>query len=402
MRKASTSFIVLIFAALFFSLSSFAQSERAQGHGWGRGHDRGDYASTYPSQQTLREVLNQNLRSYERLRLADVLRLTYQEAREFQLRSLTLSGQSFGFGQVQIELLQNGRPIDSQILSRYTGEIFFLIPTGPSIEGLEISVSSEMFLRTITAEISLSRFPSPVPGPNPYPTPGYEQTVTAFSTVSLQVNQNVRGTALISLDQLIRQQQRLSLDGAEIEQVTVLGQSFGYGRTASIQVELNSRSASDVRYFSSIQRLESIDIYAREEARSLSLIVNGDALISEVRVRIGRVRSRFPELPRTQRFIVGQEVSPRFPLELSRIIGFQSRRIRSLTIEARALRSVQVQLSLITSFGESQGTLFIGPQFIRATLPLRRSFLAQELRLEALSSVQIEAIEVEFETSGRF
>jgi hypothetical protein len=73
-----------------------------------------------------------------------------------------------------------------------------------------------------------------------------------------------------------------------------------------------------------------------------------------------------------------------------------------VTIEARALRPVQVQLSLITSLGESQGTLFIGHQFIRATLPLRRSYSAQELRLEALSSVQIEAIEVEFESSGRF
>ena len=392
MRKASTSFLVLIFAAIFFSLSSFAQGERGRGHGWGRGHDRGDSIPSYPSQRTLREVLNQNLRPYERLRIADILRLSYYEARELQVRSLNFSGYSLGLGHVRIELLQNGRPLDSQLLSRHSGEVYFLLPSGPLVEELELSVSSDMFLGSVSAEVSSS----------PYPTPGYEQTVTAYSTLSLHLNQSVRGSGLLSLDQLIRQQLRLNLEGAEIEQVTVLGQSFGYGRTATVQVELNHRPASDVRYFSSLSRQETIEIYAREEARSLALIVNGDAFISEVRVRIGRVRSRIPELPKTQRFVVGQEVSPRFPLELSRFIGFQSRRIRSVTIEARALRPVQVQLTLLTSFGESQGTLFIGPQFIRATLPLSRSFSAQELRLLALSSVHIEAIEVEFDSSARF
>jgi hypothetical protein len=395
MRKASTSFLVLILAALFVSLNSYGQGERGPRHGWGRGQGRDHYNSQFSTQQTLREVVNQNLRSHERLRLSDLLRLSYYEGRELQVRSLSLSGRALGYGQVRLELLQHGRPIDTQLLSRHSGEIFFLIPSGPSVEELEISVSSEMFLGSVSAEVSTSRFPAPTPYP------GYEQPVSAFSTISLHVNQSVRSSALISLDQLVRQQLRLTLEGAHIEEVSVLGQSLGYGRTATVQVEVNNRPVSDVRYFSGISRLESISLFSREEARSLGLIVTGDALISEVRVRIGRVRSRFPELPRSQRFVVSQEVSPRFPLELSRIIGLQSRRIRSITIEARALRSFQVQLSLLTSFGESQGTLFVGPQFIRATLPLRRSFSAQELRLEALSSVQIDAIEVEFD-SGRF
>jgi len=403
MRKASTSFLVLALAVLFVSLNSYAQGERGRGHGHGRGQSRDDYNSPYPSQQTMREVVNQNLRSYERLRLSDLLRLSNYEGRELQVRSLSLSGQARGFGQVRLELLQNGRPIDTQLLSRHSGEVFFLIPSGPVVEELEISVSSEMFLSTVTVEVSSSRFPNPTPRPvpGPYPNPGYEQPVPAFSTLTLQLNQSIRGLAVISLDQLIRQQHRLNLEGAEIEQISVLGQSFGYQRTATVQVELNNRPVSDARYFSSISRLETIDLFGREEARSLALVVNGDALISEVRVRIGRVRSRQPELPRTQRFVVSQEISPRFPLELSRIIGFQSRRIRSITIEARALRPVQVQLSLLTRFGESQGALFVGPNFIRATLQLSRAFSSQELRLEALSSVQVEAIEIEFE-SGRF
>jgi hypothetical protein len=398
MRKASTSFLILIFAALFVSLNSHAQGERGRGQGWGHGRGpRGDdFNSQIPGQQTLREIVNQNLRSYERLRLADLLRLSFSEARELEVRSLNLSARSLGLGHVRLELLQNGRPIDTQFLSRHSGEVFFLIPSGPRVEELELTASSEMFLSTVTAEVSSSR----IPGPNP--TPGYEQTVSAFSTLSLPLNQSVRGSALISLDQLIRQQLRLNLEGAEIEQISILGQSFGYGRTATVQVELNNRPASDVRYFSGISRLETIDLFSREEARSLALVVSGDALISEVRVRIGRVRSRFPEMPRTQRFIVGQVVSPRFPLELSSIIGFQPRRIRSVTIEARALNPMQVQLSLLTSFGESQGALFVSPNFIRGTLPLRRPFLSQELRLEAHSSVRIDAIEIEFESSSRF
>ncbi len=398
MTKASTSFLILIFAILFFSLSTYAQAQPPREQDSGTGQWREVRNSLYPSQRTIRGEVNQNLRPYERLRVSELFRLTYDESRELQLRSLTLVGQGHGY-RVRIELLQNGRMIDTQILSRHSGEAFFLIPSGPILEELEISVSSEMFLSTVSVEVTSSRYPGP--GPRPTPIPGSEQPVTAFSSLSLRLNQNIRGPALISIDRLLRQQLRLYLDGAEIEQVIVQGQSLGYERVASIQIELNNRPVSDVRHLKTISRLETYNIYSREETRSLDLKVNGDVFISEVQIRIGRVRPRFPDSSR-MRYIVGQEISPSFPIELSRFIGPVPRRIRSVLIEARAIRPMEVQLSLLTRYGESQGTLFVEPNFIRATLPLNRPFYASDLRLEALSFIHVEAVEVEFESSRHF
>jgi hypothetical protein len=90
------------------------------------------------------------------------------------------------------------------------------------------------------------------------------------------------------------------------------------------------------------------------------------------------------------------------PYELSRALGYERRMIRAITIEARSRGQLQAQLSLLTKYGESQGVLFIGPNQVKATLQLGRPMLAEEIRLEASSSILVEAIEVAFDSYQRF
>lgn len=394
MKKASSSFLLVVFAALFVSLQSYAQISTdigRPGHRPNRPQPMPEMPQM-PQSEIMSEQVNTSMRSYERLRLSDLLRLSWQQQAGLEIRSLRILAQSLTPGQALLEVSQRGRILGSQSLRRQMSEASFILPHGTTLEGLELSSTSELYLSSITAEVERSRFPGG----------GFEQQVSPHSLVTLQVHQSVRGFANISLDQLLRQQQGLTLEGAEIERVIVEGQPLGYGRAASVQVELNRRPVGEIKYLSLQQRQLPLQVHSMEEARTLGLIVNGDAQIFEVRIRVGQVRSRLPQGPQSQTFYVNQEVSSRYSLELMHIIRYDSRPIRAITIHARSLRNVQSQLSLLANYGESQGTLFIGPHSVRARLPLRRPMRAHELRFEAVSPILIQSLEIEFESFPRY
>lgn len=372
MKKASSSFLVLFFAALLVSFNSFAQFSMGQN-------------------ETIRESVNQNLRSYERLRLSDLLRLSYQEQSSIEIVSLSISAQSLTNTQTQLQLTQHGRLLTSETVRRQMREIRLMLPARTMADGLELSAQGEIYLESITAEVSFSRMPGPGQG---YPGPGYEQPAQPNSLITLHVNQSVRSYARIPLEQLARQQMGISLQGAEIERVVVQGQS-SYGRAASVQVELNGRQVGQSKYLSAGQT--PLPIETNETVRSLALIVNGDAQISEIRIRVGQVRNPGPQLPQTQRVYVGREVSSYSHLELSSLLGYESRLIRSITIEASASRYGQAQLEVATRYGEIQGVLFVSGNTIRATIQLRRPMAAHELRLQSMSPVHVSSLEIQFE-----
>lgn len=398
MKKASASFLVLFFSAILVSFHSFAQHHEGRGHGRYR-PDRPDYnqENYNTGHEILREQVNQNIRSYERIRLSDLLRLSYQEQRNIEILSLSLTAQSYSYSSAQIELSQFGRLIGTQIVSRQLNTVNFYLPPRTMIDGLELTSGSEVYLNSIVAEVIMNR------GEGPY----NSGQVRPNSTHTLRVNQSIIGYGSLSLVELVKQQLRLDLRGAEIQGVTVFGEPSRYGREASVQLELNRRSVGYPQYFSRMNRQAELSIYSFEEVQDLNLIVNGDAQILDVVIRVGQVRSQRPPIPgpnspSVQRFQIRHEISSMIPYELSRALGYERRMIRAITIEARSRGQLQAQLSLLTKYGESQGVLFIGPNQVKATLQLRRPMLAEELRLEASSSILVEAIEVAFDSYQRF
>lgn len=410
MKKASSSFLILFFVALLVSFQSYAQiSVEIGGNGRGGQQRRptptptqgptpieyGDYGG--PQSEIRREVINQNLRSYERLRLSDLLRLSYQEQNEIEIKSLSIIAQSLGQGQGQLQILQNGIILSSEIIPRKLKEIRILLPAGSLASGIELSSLSEIYLDSISAEIVHSRYQGPGYGQG-----GYLPQAAPNALLTLQLNQNVRGGAAIDLNQLAKQQLGVTLDGVQVERVVVAAQPSMYGRSASVQVELNRRLIGLPKYLVPSQRQTPLLTQSIEEVRSLALIVSGDALITEIRVRVGQVRQRLPEVPRSQRIYVGQEVSSRMPLELSRLLPYESRSIRSISVEVRASRYGQSSLEVTSRYGEIVGSAIIGSNSTRVIIQLYKSLPASELRIQSISPVSIDAIEIEFDQYPRY
>lgn len=382
MKRASSSFLVLFFAALLVTFQSYAQS------------------------QMIREEVRQTVRGYQRLSLSQALRMYYGEETQAELVSLTVRAQSLMNTSSQLELMQNGRLIGSQTARRQSSDLYFSVPLRTLVAGLELSAVSDVYIESITAQINRSY--------NPYPGGGqYEQQVSPNQFITLRVNQHVRGYSSIDLVSLVRQQLRLSLSGAQIERVVVQGQP-SYGRQASVQVELNGRLVSDSKYLASSQSQLPLPVSSMEEVRQLSLRVNGDAEIFEVRIRVGQVRSQGPQYPgpqypgpqypgpqqpgqSVQRVYVQQEISSRYPLQLSSLLPYEYRMIRSVSVEARSRFGGQAQLILSGIYSGQQGAIMVNQSQTRATIRLARPMAASELQLISNSSVQVEALEIEFD-----
>lgn len=397
MKKASSSFLVFAFAALFLSVNSFAQ----------RGPNRPGPQQPvpqpqrpvpgpqipgpqFPSSQTqiIQEQVNSVLRTYEPLRLLDLLRVPRQQEQMAEVISLRIQAQSIIQGPSQLEVRSRGVLLATQTVRRQMQEVVLTLPAGSLLASLDLASSGEIYLSTITAEVREQRIPGP----------GQVMQVSANSLVTLKLQQSVRGYAQISLDQLVRSQLGLSLEGASLERVVVQGQPLGMGRAASVQVELNNRPTGEVKYLGQ-QAQTPIRIETLEEVRSLSLIVSGDAVISEVRIRVGQVRPRFPEIPRAERVFVGRQVDLRSPLMLSDVLRYESRLIRAIRIEGRATRQVQAHLTLVGIYGGLQGTGALGSMPSSALIVLPRPMSASELRIEAQAAALIDSLEIEFEST---
>lgn len=372
MNKASSSFVLFVLAILFVSFQSYAQV-------------RG---------QVLQESLHQDLRPRERLRLSELLRLTYQEQEDFEILSLRVTAQSLQGREARLELSERGRMISSQVVQRQLRDAQFQLPQGTTLESLELTSSSPVYLSQITAEVRSHRMPDR--GHGPRPGPGYDTPATPNSFLILRLYQQVRGFAVISVDELARQQYGVSLEGAEVEMVIVQGDPVMYGRPATVQVELNRRLVGDIRYLNAPQSQIPLPLQRGETVRSLSLVVNGDALVTEIRVRVGAVRPRFPETPYAQRIIVQREIGQQYPLYVSEVLRYENRLIRAITIEARSTRQMNSQVTLLAGQREIQGVLQTGPNSMRVTIQLRRPVSPQELRFESIGFAVIEALEFQY------
>lgn len=373
MKKASSSLLVLIFAALLVSFPSFAQLQ--------------------VDRRIIHERVAQSIRSYERLRLLDLLRLSHHES-HLEIGSLSLLAEGIKHGPVELQLLQFGRPIATEIIPRNGREVRIGLPPMTKISELELAVSEDIYLERLSVEVEEHRPHGPFPG--------NEQQVQPQAFLTLHLNRHIRGPMQLHLGQLVREQLGLSLEGAQIERVVVQGQPSGSNRSASVQIRLNHRLSSPVKYLSPGQGRMPIPLHTSEEVRSLELLINGDAFIQTVSIRVGQVRPIRPERPHQNRFNINQEIRPYQSLELSRLLGYDSRLITSITVEARSLRGLQAQIMLMGPYNDFQGSVILGQHSSRATLHLRRPMPAHELKLESHSPALIESIEVTFDHYRRY
>lgn len=367
MTKASTSFLLFLLFVFLATFQSFAQT----------------------THEVLSERVELNTRPNERLRVSDLLRLSLQDEQGLSVRSLTLTAQHLGQGPAPLNISSNGQTIATETVRKNLKEIKIPLNSQVPVSGLEISSASEIFISAISAEVSVTRLP---PGPFP-PTPSYEQQVTPQSVVTLSIQQNVRGRTIIPLAELVRRQLGLTLQGAQIQRVVVLAQP-GFGPAASVQVELNNRLAGRAKYISRTERTTPLPVQSLEEVRSLNLIVNGDAQIFEIRIRVGEVRPR-QSFPQNQRYVVQRQITSQRPFMLSQVTGNQYYPVRVVTLEARAQQFGQTELRLRTVSGEFQGRVFINQGMVRVTLPLSRMIYPQELVLEASNPLVLESIELQ-------
>lgn len=381
MNKASSSLLVLGFAALLVTTQSFAQRNP-------RRPVPVPLPESRPDQRIIQERVAQHLRSYQRLRLADLLRLSQQEM-QLEVKSLSLMAETLINAPGTLEILHLGRPIASDKVKKNLKEVKIILPPMVRISELELSATADIYIDSATLEVERRG------QQNPYP--DYEQQVQPNQMITLQVNQHVRGRTQLQLKQMVKQQLGLSLVGAEIERVIVQADPVG-SRAASVQVELNNRLVGPLKFIDrSVERMP-LPIELSEEVRSLQLVVNGDAYVQTIGIRVGRVRPQGPQGPQypgVQRVIVNRQIAPRMDLELLSVLGYDSRMIRSITIEAQSRTNLQAQIALMGAQG-FQGSVIVGPRSQRATLHLSRPMAAWELKLEASSQVLIEALEVEF------
>jgi hypothetical protein len=395
MKKASSSFLLAALAALFVSLQSYAQISTETGRprrGQYRPHPAPRPIPETQQNRILEERMQLSLRPYERLRLSELLRVSWQEEQELEVLSLRFRAQAVPF-QGLLEVSGHGRILTSRPLGRMMEDISVTLPPGTLLGDLQISATSEIFLSVITAQVQSIRRPSPGPG--------YEQQVSPNSLITLRVNQPVRGWASLSLTQLVRSQLGMTLEGAQIERVVVEGQSFPYGRAASVQVELNQRIVSELKYLDQ-GRMVPLPVFSGEEVRNLSLLVQGDAQIMNVRIRVGQVLSRAPEISSPERVFVQREILPRQGLTLGELMPFESRLISSLRIDGRATRSYQTMISILGLQGELQGSAVLGSNPTQVTIHLSRPMSAREIRLDSTDRALINALDIEFHSYSRY
>jgi hypothetical protein len=396
MNNASSLFVLILLGSLL--ADAVAQVNPRPRPGQQPGSSFPTYnepGNQYGSQQgqIISERVMQNLRMFERVRLSELLRLSYTQS-ELEVRSITLLASSIR-GQAQIDLVNSrGQSLGSGIVRRQQSEIRIQLPARTRISELELSSSEEALLDTVTAEVESSYSPGPGPGQEVQPSPQ--------SMLRLMVNQDVRGMGEIHLKQLVRQQMGLTLEGAEIERVVVEASPLMYGRAASVQVELNNRLVGPAKFLSPAQQRLPLQVNSMEEVRSLKLIVRGDARVEMVHIRIGQVRpirgqGHGQGQGQSQRVIVSQEISSGRPLELGRLLPYESRLISRISLEARTSRQSSAEVALI-AFGQIQGSTIVTSVPMRPMIQLIRPMSARELTLQSLSPVLIDSIEVDFDS----
>lgn len=254
-----------------YSQGGYGQQGSAQG-----GYTQGGYQGGYAS-QVITERVSQQLRMREVRRVSELLRLTMGESMELEATSITIQASAFR-NQASLDISSRGRLISSQIVRRHLGSVTFLLPSSSRLDDLEISGTDDIFIDTISVLVERAYRPRP------------DIQATSGQMLRLEIRQDTRISGEIHLKALVKQQLGISLEGAQIERIAVQG-IVTWGRSATVQVEMNHRLIGPVKTISASQGITPIPLNSYEEVRgSLKLLVRGDVSITSINIRIGQVR----------------------------------------------------------------------------------------------------------------
>lgn len=389
MKKAS-SFIALV---LLGSLMADAVAQTVPGQYPGSsfppytqpGHQHGQ-------SEIISERVLQQLGSYERLRLVDILRLSPSETRDLEVVSLTVLAKGIR-GQATLDVLERDRSVAvPQLIRKQITEVRIPLSAMTKVEELELAASDEMLIDTVTLEVR-SRYGQ---GGGGWGQPLPEPQVMSGQSVKLPLNQQIRVSGELPLRQLVKQQLGLSLEGAQIERIAIQA-TLLRGASASVSVEMNQRVIA-IKAISGANRATPILLNTIEDVRSnLRLIVRGDVVIHQVMIKVGHVRPTIPQQQIPQRIQVSQEIGSGRALELSHLLPYEGRLISTISLEARTLRQTQAEVALV-AMSQVVASAIVAQVPMRPVLQLIRPMSARELRLQSLSPVMIDAIEVGFES----
>jgi hypothetical protein len=384
MKPASSFFTLFLLGSLIANAAAQVQPQRNRPQG--PRHPQGPgYQQPLPGQsQIISERVMQTIRRQERVSIAELLRLSPGEAQFMQARSLSIVASSLR-GQAQLDILSLGRPVGvPQLIRRQLSEVRVQLPLGTQLADLELVGSDDLLIETITAEVEEERFPGP--GQEMQPQPG--------EVLKLDIRREIRMGGELSLSQIVREQLGLTLEGAQIERVVLLG-AVSRGYSATVQVLLNGRLVGPMKPISQAMTTP-IPIRSFEEVQSdLRLLVRGNVLIQQVNVVVGNVRPIVTQRP--ERVLVSREISAARPLELGHLMPHEQRLVSSITLEARTHRASQAQVELLSFSSQVLATAIVSQVPLRPRLQLLRPMSVRELRLQSFTPVIIDSLEIEFE-----
>lgn len=145
MKRASSSVFLFVLAALLVSSMSFAQ--------------RGDRPRDRdPSAEVLSERVAMNMYAFQNFTLTQLLRLSPQEQRGLEVHSITITGHSYK-GKGVIHVLSDSQVIGSFVIKRRMDAEVLVLPSTPNLRKLSLSATEEIYLDSITVQVSDRREP---------------------------------------------------------------------------------------------------------------------------------------------------------------------------------------------------------------------------------------------------
>lgn len=134
--------------------------------------------------------------------------------------------------------------------------------------------------------------------------------------------------------------------------------------------------------------------------QDLVFISRGALYIETLSAEVRHIRRPSPG-PRPQRVHVRQTLHPHNLMELGRILPYEDRLVRSITIEAYTRYAPGAQLQLTTRWGEVIGSIRVSHSPMRPRIQLYQPMALRELQIRSVSSapIELEALEFEFDRS---
>jgi hypothetical protein len=347
MRRAWSSHLFFFFAALLLALR------------------------VYASEEILTERIQYSVRGNQGINLAEIFRVSPRD--NLEILSLEVIAQSYRSD--RLDIFSEGRRVSSlSFRARLSSDSIEFAP-GTLLQNLDLMSMGEVYIENVIATVRRMR---------PHPHQG-------SSIISVRVHRNFQGQSRLNLIQLARQQTMSPLIGLRVESVEIESTPLR-GPMGQVQIEMNQRMLGAPRVLQS--RMTSFPIGGAEALNTLFLHINGSSRIEIVHLRVREDRDSYgPGLKRAQ---VGQEISAGRRISLLRLFPRESRLVSSLVLNARATRSFQSEVALVSIHGEFISSVMVTQVPLRPVLELYRPMPLSELELESFSPVVIESLELEF------